>query len=119
MDVDTDKRGEPRQASQLTDLLACEQELAALLDETRAEARGLVESARAEAGRSAAELEASLEEESERERARIREETQARVRALVSAARERAARFDSVSEARVARLAESALERLLAKETSS
>ncbi|MGD8288639.1 MAG: hypothetical protein PVJ80_08165 [Gemmatimonadota bacterium] len=121
MDVDEtiDPGGEPRQASQLNELLACEQELARLLEETRAEARRLVEDARAAAGEAAANLEASLEEESERERARIREETQARIRALVAAAREESARFDSVGDDRVSELAESALRRLLSKGPSS
>lgn len=121
MDVDgtTDQRGEPQQASQLTELLACERELADLLQDTEIEARRMVEEARAEAGEAAADLEASLEEDSERERAHIKEETQARIRSLVSAAREQASRFDAIEDARVSELADSALARLLSREPPS
>lgn len=121
MDVDesTDPPHELQQASQLHELLACEQELADLLDEAQAEALRLVDAARAEVGGAAASLEVSLEKEAERERAGIRAETQTRIRALMSAARERSARFDSISEERVLELAESALTRLLSGEASS
>lgn len=114
-----DRRSEPRQVSQLAELLACERELAESLAEAEAEARRLVEEARAEAAAAAADLEASLEDEAERERQRIREEAQTRVRATVSAARDQAARFETVGEARVAELAESAFRRLLSAEPSS
>lgn len=114
----TARSRQPPEASQLAELLACEQELAALLDEARRDARELVESARVDAERAAADLEASLEEEAEQERERIRTDAQARIRELVTGARERSERFEGLSDERVEALAEVAFRLLLSHEAS-
>ena len=99
--------------SRLVELLACEEELAGLMADARAEGRRRVEAAREEAERVAAELGSRLEQEADRARREIAEAAGARVEALLEEARFRAARFDDVSDEQVARLAESALRRLM------
>lgn len=104
------------ESSELADLLACELELGEMLAHAKEEARRLVEEARATADRADAELEASLEAESEGVRARMRQETQASVRVISARARERVAVLESVTDERVERLAEAAFRRLIGAE---
>ena len=106
----------PVKESQLAELVACEQELAALLADAEARARQMVEEARAAAAAAAAELEASLEDEAERLRVLIREDTQRRVRELEAGARAEAARFDQVPAEELDRLVELGYRRLLSAE---
>jgi vacuolar-type H+-ATPase subunit H len=103
----------PTRASQLEELLACEQELAQLLSDAREDSRRRVEEARALAVRAEADLQTTLEGEADQERASIRQEAQARVRETLSAAAERASRLDSISDERVERLADAAFSELL------
>lgn len=112
------KNSAPRggESSELADLLACELELGELLARAQAEARRLVEEARARADRADAQLEVSLEAESEGVRARIRQETQATVRSISARARDRVAAFEVVSDEGVERLAEAAFRRLIGAE---
>jgi len=111
--------GGPTQASQLAELLECERELAELLAAAEAEAVRMVDEARAAAVADDAEVEASLEDEGERQRVRIREATQRRVRELRAEAGERVALFEGVSDGEVARLADDAFRRLVAREVES
>jgi hypothetical protein len=100
---------EAERASRLAELLACEEELAGLMEAVRADARRRVEAARTEAERADAELDASLEAEAVRVRREIEDGTRAAVRGIVAGANAQAARFDAVSDDEVARLAASAL----------
>ena len=109
-------RGESHQPSRLTELLECERELAELTAAARKEADRRVEDARAEVALAEAELEASLEAESERVRSEIRAAAQARVHEILGRARERADRYASLSAPEVDRLAEVAFRRLLGGE---
>jgi len=102
--------------SPLEELLACEQELTERLARAQAEARRLVDVTRADVARARAELEASLEAESQRVRAQIQADTQASVRKISARARERVASYEGVSPERVARLADRAFRRLLSAE---
>ena len=104
---------EKERATRLAELLACEEELAGLMEAARAEGRRRVEAARQEAERAESELGQRLEEEADRARQQIEEAARAGVQALVDGARERVVRFDAVSDAEVTRLAVSALRRLL------
>jgi vacuolar-type H+-ATPase subunit H len=99
--------------SRLSELLACETELADLMAKARGEARRRVEAAREEVERADADHAASLATEAERARREIDDSARARAQALLADARGRVARFDGVSDAEVARLAESALRRLM------
>ena len=105
--------GESHQASRLTELLECERELAELTAAAREEASRRVEEARAEVARAEAEVEASLEAESERVRSEIRAASQARVHEILGRARERAARYEALPAPEVDRLVEVAFRRLL------
>ena len=109
-------RHEKGHPSRLADLLACEQELAELMSGATEEARKCVEAARRDAEQAAAELDASLEAEEKRARGEIAEVARARADALLVDARARAGRFDGVSDEQIARLASSALRRLLGLE---
>jgi len=93
------------EASQLTELLVCERELADLLTATRAEAERRVAEAREEAAGAEAELEASLADETRLARAQIRADTQGRLREIAQRARTRTELFDGLSEAEVDHLA--------------
>lgn len=114
-----DSHREPYQdggPSPLEELLACEQELTERLARAQAEARRLVDVARAEVARAQAEMEASLEADSLRVRAQIRAETQASVREISVRARERIEGYECVAQERVARLADDAFRRLVGAE---
>jgi hypothetical protein len=71
------------------------------------------ESARAEASRAGAELEAALEAEVELVRSEIRDETQQRVREIHTQAGERVREFDKVSHGELERLAGAAFSDLI------
>ena len=111
--------GGPTQASQLAELVRCEQELADLLAEARVQAERMVAEARAAAAAAAADLEASLEDEAQRLRSTIREATQLSVRELQADAEHRASSFGGVSAADVQRLAGSAFRRLIGAEADA
>jgi hypothetical protein len=100
---------ETERASRLAELLACEEDLARLMAETRAEGRRRIEAAQAEAGRAAAELGAALDAEAERARRDIEMRFRARAHAMLEEARAGVTRFQAVSDEEVSRLADRAL----------
>jgi vacuolar-type H+-ATPase subunit H len=110
----TRERDRQTDASQFTELLECERELGEQLSRAQAQARQRVDEARASSSRAEANLEALLEEESDRLRTRIREEAQIRVREILAQSHERAAGFDRISNEQVERLATAAFRRLIA-----
>jgi vacuolar-type H+-ATPase subunit H len=100
-------------SSDLTLLLATEQDIETALAAARADARAVVEAAEADSRRSLQELELELQEAGARFTAEVDGERARRGERLLMDARRRVAEYEAVSEDRIEALADRALHRLL------
>jgi vacuolar-type H+-ATPase subunit H len=100
-------------SSDLTLLLATEQEIETALAAARADGRALVEAARADSRRALEELELELEAAGARFNAEVESDRAGRAERLLADARQQVAEYEAVSEERIETLAGRALLRLL------